>query len=536
MKSKILFIIAFFLLIPVFAESYYTGNGRNDLKIQVESPELNNIGSETAWLPEFIVNTISDDIAKYSAITVVDTYNAKRIADTQRRDEGANFSEAETVEAGNFAVAKNVLLVSITGKSTSYALSVRINDKEKNVSLAAYSNPNCSFEALESGKAIKEAVADLLLQLNVELTESGKKSLLAVETTAGKTSIAAQKLVAQGTIAKQNGNNIEALSYFIQASTSDDTLERAIKAAAESSQSIAAGDFGTHARNLIQRRNDFKELIKNASEAFRKNYPYYIVYDPDVQMGKINYEKETFDIKVKVSCVKDMKKEKIYRDILTAYDNEVDSKNWGLSNEVRDIFPSANLNLTLQLSDNSAEVLGNTEKNIRVTNSLSDFYSSGEYTITISANADTSNLILSVPKIVSIEQNKKNEIALSTLTINDYMDKVFIKAIEPEEVITGVSVWTLPNVDARYGYNYFTKFFNYGTVQDIAAKLFPNMKSYKRNELMYHTKEEDSILYNVSNYDKTKSGAWAFQGNCFYLNDNDPGYPRDKTEYLKNAG
>ena len=111
------------------------------------------------------MNTISDDIAKYSNIQIVDIYNSQKIAATQRRDENLLFDENEATQIGNFAVAKNVLLVSITGKTTSYAISVRINDKEKNISIAAHNNANCTFLDLESGKAIKEAVADLLSQL-----------------------------------------------------------------------------------------------------------------------------------------------------------------------------------------------------------------------------------------------------------------------------------------------------------------------------------------------------------------------------------
>jgi len=521
---------------PVFSGEYFQGDGRKDLKIQVESPELSNIGSESAWLPEFIVNTISDDIAKYSAITIVDTHNAKKVAAAQRRDESASFSEAETVEAGNFAVAKNVLLVSVIGKNTSYSVSVRINDKEKNVSIAAFSNPNCSYEDLESGKALKEAVADLLSQLNVSLTDEGKKSLLAVESVAGKTSITAQKLVAQGNIAQQKGSNIEALSYYIQAASSDDTLDRAIKVASESSKSIAAGDFGTQARNLIQRRNDFKNLIEKATESFQKNIPYYVVYEPQVEMGKVNYEKETFDIHVKVACVKDMQKEKIYRNILKAYENEPDSKNWGLRDAVYSIFPAVNYNLTLQLADKDGNTLGKTEQNIRMSNSLSNFYCGDKYSITVSANADTSDLILSIPKIVDCTQNQKREIALNTLIITDYMEQVFMKLIAFEEIIPGVTVITLPNYNADSDYNRFMTFFNYPKVKEFVPASMNLPKAYQRNDIMSNEPSEDKILYNATYYHQTNSGGWSFLDNCVYLNENNPGYPRIKENYIKYLG
>ncbi|MCR4736458.1 MAG: hypothetical protein K5829_15790 [Treponema sp.] len=531
MKVKFAFLCLICFMAPVFSGEYFQGDGRKDLKIQVESPELSNIGSESAWLPEFIVNTISDDIAKYSAITIVDTHNAKRIAEAQKRDEGANFSEDEAVEAGNFAVAKNVLLVSIVGKSSSYSLSVRINDKEKNVSIAAFSNPNCSFADLESGKALKDAVADLLIQLNVALTEEGRKSLLAVESVEGKSSIEAQKLMAQGTIAQQKGSNIEAFSYFIQAAASDDNLERAIKAAAESSKSIAAGDFGTQARNLIQLRNDFKKLIEEVTDTFQKNPPYYIVYDPNIQMGKINYEKETFDINVKVACIKDMRREEIYRNILTAYENQPDSKNWGLNDAVQAIFPRVDYNFIIKICDVNGNTLGQAEKNLRMSNSLSNFYCGDEYTISISAESDTSNLVLSIPSITDLTTKQKQELSLSTLTINDYIGKVFVNLYSYEEVIKGVSVLTLPNSRASDDYQRCMKFFGFVNVNDIADKIFTFSKVYKANDIMSNEPTEKDILYDTYTYRRTKSGAWAFQGNCFYLNGNNPGYPRDKERY-----
>ena len=528
MKTKFIIITMLCLCWPLFSHTYYNGDGRSDLKIQVEAPELTNIGEETEWLPEFVINTVSDDIAKYSAITIVDTHNAKRIADTQRRDESISYSEEETVEAGKFAVAKNVLLVSIIGKNTSYSLSVRINDKEKNISIAAYSNPNCTFLDLESGKALKEAVADLLAQLNVNLTDDGKKSLLSVETEADKTSIAAQKLVAQGNIAQQKGSNIEALNYYIQAASSDESLERALKAATQSSQSIAAGDFGTQARNLIQRRNDFKKLIETAKEAFQKNLPYYIVYDPNIEMGKINYVNETFDIYVKVACVKDVQRENIYKNILTAYKNAPDSENWGLRDSLYSIFPSGDFNVTLQLSDKAGNVLGTTEKRIYISNNMSDFYSEGKYTISISAESDTSQIILSIPKIIN--QTNKSEVTLGTIGVQNYLLKIFRRYIKSEEVIQGVSVFMLPNYDASGEYNSFVKFFNY---ESLIKAVNINVPLYERKNIVCHSEAEGRVLRDIANYGKTPAGAWAFGKDCFYLNDNKPDFPRDKEQYLE---
>lgn len=517
-----------------FSESYFIGDGRKDLKIQVEIPELKNIGDESAWLPEFVVNTISDGIAKYSNIEIVDTHNAQRVADAQRRDENANFSDAETVEAGNFSVARNVLLVSITGKSTSYALSIRINDKEKNVSIAAHNKPNCSYEDLESGKALTEAVDDLLCQLKVELTSEGRKALLEVGTVKNAASISAQKLVAQGTVAQQKGSNIEALSYFIQAATSDDSLERALKAMSNGSQIIAAGDFGTKARNLIQRRNEFKQLIATTKSYFEKNIPYLIVYDPNLQMGKINYEKETFDMTVTIAVVKDIEKEKIYKNIIQAYESETDSKNWGLDTDLKSVFPNVNYYLSLQVNDKNGKILGKSEKRLNMSNSLSNFACWEKSLVTLSADADTSNIVFSVPKIVWDKGKEKTELSLNRISVSDYVNKVFLKSFVMEEVVRGVCVCALPNYNSKSDCNGFLKAFGFSEAENIAENLVKS-DSLKMNQLMY-SKEEYKILEEVRSYQKTPSGSWAVQKNKFYLNENNPGYPRSKAEYSANPG
>ncbi|MBR4321952.1 hypothetical protein, partial [Treponema sp.] len=136
-KKKISFFVVFSISSVLFCESLFTGDGRKDLSLQVEPPALQNIGTDSAWIPDFVVNSISDDIRKYSNIQVSDVYNAKKIAAAQKKDESGIFDDSDLVEAGNFVVAKNVLLVSITQKPSNYAISVRINDKEKNTSIAA---------------------------------------------------------------------------------------------------------------------------------------------------------------------------------------------------------------------------------------------------------------------------------------------------------------------------------------------------------------------------------------------------------------
>lgn len=527
----------------LFCEELFTGDGRKDLRIQVENPELKNIGTESEWLPEFIVNTISDDIAKYSNIQIVDIYNSQKIAATQRRDENLLFDENEATQIGNFAVAKNVLLVSITGKSTSYAISVRINDKEKNISIAAHNNANCTFADLESGKAIKEAVADLLSQLNVQLTQAGKKSLLSIGTAKDNASLEAQKLVAQGNIAAQKGSNIEALSYYIQAASADSSLERALKSMSSSSTVIAAGDFGARARNMIQAREDFKKLIDDTKAYFNKNYPYYIVYNPKPWMGDVDYNNRKFNYNILASVVIDLEKKRLYDNIVAAYNAQPDSANWNLD---KFFFPNGfDLSATFKIKDKNGKVLGTTEKHFRCQSMSLRFCETEIVQVPVSADSDASDIIIEVSDICTYYEDRWSSkktytpVNINSVVIEDYVFKIFPRNFAFEEVIPGVSVLTLPNGKSQRGCNNFFKDFGYGStfVEKMADKIMnqQELKAYKSKDLAvtYNERKVFEFYAPDSGHKKiTKSGKWVVLDDCFVLNDNPTSWPRDKNVFL----
>ncbi len=413
------------------AEQYFNGSGRNDLSMQIEKPTFTNIGEEVAWLPDFVVNTITDDIKKYSGIQVADAYNAKVIAEAQKRDESAAYSDSESVEAGNFAVARQILLVSIIGKGNSYAVSVRINDKEKNTSLAAYSNPSCSYQDLDSGKALKEAVFDILGQLGVELTERGKSGLLAVRETSAGSSIEAQKLVAKGNVAASQGSNIQALTYYIEASAQDAGLERAVSAMSSVSQTLAAGDFGTRARNLIQQRNEFVSLVKTVEKYYKKNPPCFIVYTDDVKMGKIDYEKEIFNIDTMLFIARDFKKENIYNNVYKAYKSNPNSSGWRLDQTFEKIAKGFDLGVTVQVKDKNGTVLGQTSgyyphytgRGIAGYED-SGYYNSGNVvSVSVPADSDTSSIILEISDVSEFYTSEKVQVDI--IPRSDFMNHLW---------------------------------------------------------------------------------------------------------------
>lgn len=293
-------------------------NISGEFVMQVEEPSLNNIAQDSAWIPEFVVNTISDDIAKYSPIIIADSRNARKMALAQKRDESGIFDDSDLVEAGNFKVAKKVMFVSITGKNGDYSLSVRIDDKEKNTLIAGYSEPNCAFADLENGLVLKKAVADLLDQLVFPLSIAQKKALLSVKTKQFESEIEAQKLYAQGNVAMQSGADLEALKLYIQANSTDSNLERAKKSMSQFSKNVTGSGIGARVKNQIQRRNAYIELFEIMRENFRKAPPYYLIFEPKTRLGKIDYNNGYYDLLVNFALVPDPEKKKLFNVVLYA--------------------------------------------------------------------------------------------------------------------------------------------------------------------------------------------------------------------------
>ena len=95
MKNHIFkFLFVFIFVSFSYSTKYYEGDGGKNLIIEISKPDLTNIGDESTWIPDFVVNTIIDDITRYSSISIVDTHNIDKISESLARDESGAFSEA----------------------------------------------------------------------------------------------------------------------------------------------------------------------------------------------------------------------------------------------------------------------------------------------------------------------------------------------------------------------------------------------------------------------------------------------------------
>lgn len=333
MVIKKIMVMAFvaLLALPLFSQSaYYEGDGGKGLSIEVVAPKVTgNATDEQKWFPAFAANMIHDDMEKYSAIKMIDGTNIEAQMDID--DRNMNSGLFESSGGMDYQSAENTLFIELTITPASYNLSVRVN---KGNTTKASHNKNYSVQDMNSGLALKKATADLLEQLGVKLTQSGKQSLLAVAQSHG--SIEAQKLNAQAELAEKNGDNITALTYLVKAKKNDAKLKRTSTAIENLSSKVADGNIGEQVRNQIQLRKDFIKLL-DETEAYLASGCPFIAVQSKFGLGQIDYTKETMDVETSWFAAPLPDVYKIVKSIKDSFETMPDHSNWGITNRVKEL-------------------------------------------------------------------------------------------------------------------------------------------------------------------------------------------------------
>jgi len=190
----------------------FTGDGGKGIVIAVPAPALRGAGSADSYMPQFFQDIITGNLAKFSAMTVLDRANESLAIAEQKRSETGFFSDNDMVEIGKMTNARYIVAGSIQNSSGMYAVSFRINNSETNEIRASF-NERYGKADMESGKAAREAVKELLAGMGVELTADGQRQLLAEQ----RREVQATRQLAQGMAAERNGDIVEALAFYTEA-------------------------------------------------------------------------------------------------------------------------------------------------------------------------------------------------------------------------------------------------------------------------------------------------------------------------------
>jgi len=286
-------------LVTTASPIYWTGDGGKGIRLAVLEPVGKGLSANEQWMLSMIQSSITGDFQKFSAMTIIDRQNLEKILSEQKQSMSGNYSDDDYIRIGKLTNTRYILAGSITKTSSTFVLEFAITDAESGERKASYPPKATSPFALENLSVIKEATAELLQQLGVQLTNMGLKELNNTENIA---QVKAETALAKGIEAQKQGTIVEALSYYIQANNYNTGLAEATSRMNILTANITSGNIGQDTRNDIAWRKDWVARLQETetffSNSIKAPQPFYIVYSTDIKRGKIDYQKETTELSV----------------------------------------------------------------------------------------------------------------------------------------------------------------------------------------------------------------------------------------------
>jgi hypothetical protein len=421
------------------ASPYWTGDGGRGIRLAVLEPTGNGLSTQEQWVLSQVQGSITADFNRFSAITIIDRQNLEKILAEQTQSLSGNYSEQDYVRLGNLTNARLILAGTIRKTANNYMLELAVTDAESGERRASYPPKAVSLIALENNAAAREATAEMLKQLGVNLTAAALQELKTVENNTAK--IQAENALARGITAQRQGTEVAALSYFFQAAAFDPTLAEAASRSSILTANITSGNIGLDARNDIQWRRDWiarltetEQFFNNYFTDFFKNLPqpYTLYYTSNIkQIGEINYQNETLTLggmeaALIVSPDWIQSVELVFRSMQSSVDAVLNGLNatrrktvWGLDKwPEQNSFPlhffrvqSANFTIIAELVNSSNQVIGR-----------QTFYVSGTYLLPVPLPGKGEQKI----QFFNIDKNTVN---FTNIKVNDITDSLTIRIV-----------------------------------------------------------------------------------------------------------
>ena len=275
----------------------FTGDGGQDIRLAVLAPEIQ--GEVPAYLPVYVQGLLNNNFRKYSAIDLIDRQNLDRIIKEQDMAASGRFSDQDFIAIGNLANARYLLLGTIQKISGErYSLQLSISESATSILSASFMMDGSLAQLEGRGTLINEATADLLSQMGVVLTETGRRTLLA-----GNSSVVrAEAGMARGITAQAGGDEVQALFNITQAITFDPSNLEALSRLNALSSSISGGSVSQRIVNEIQAYYDWLDVFKETAQFFNEHPPFEITFDPNlIQIGITDYKTNTANIGMRIA-------------------------------------------------------------------------------------------------------------------------------------------------------------------------------------------------------------------------------------------
>jgi tetratricopeptide (TPR) repeat protein len=305
----------------------YTGDGGENIRLAILVPQIQ--GVVPTYLPIYIQGLLNNNFNKYSAINLIDRQNLDRIIAEQKIAANGSYSDNDFVRIGNLTNAQYFLFGTIQKLSGDrYALQLSITDSSTGVRKANFMKDGSLTQLEGNGTLINEATADLLAQLGIQLTETGKQTLLAGNTSAVK----AEAGLARGITAQADGSEIEALFNYTQAIIFDPSRIEALSRLNTLSSTISGGTISQRIMNDIQARDRWLDVFKETTLFFNEHPPFEIIFDPNLmQIGETDYAKRTANIGMRIVLDSSQAGFEALNTLLEGLEKTGKRENWGFS-------------------------------------------------------------------------------------------------------------------------------------------------------------------------------------------------------------
>ena len=284
------------------ANPYFTGDGGKGIRLAVLEPAGKGLSEDDKWMLSLVQGSIYTDFSKYSGMTIIDKQNIEKVFEEWEQSMSGNYSDADRVKIGNLTNASHILSGTVIKTPNAFMLELSVTDIQSGERKASYSHPT-STAAIENHSAIKEASTELLKQLGVNLTSVALGELKQATNIAR---IQADEALARGIVAKRQGTEVAALSYFFQAAILDPSLAEAVNRSSVMAANVSSGNIGEDARNDVAWRKSWVKRLEEAEQYIDRlnktvSMPYTLFYSDEIIRGDINYQKETMQITIKTN-------------------------------------------------------------------------------------------------------------------------------------------------------------------------------------------------------------------------------------------
>jgi hypothetical protein len=316
----------------------FEGDGGKDIRLAVLEPELRGADpAETTWLPGYVQGFLHDTFRKYSRMTLSDRQNLNRIFAEQELAANGRFSDTDFISMTNLTNAEYILTGNIQKLPGGvFSVSLSITGSASGESRASFMQTGTA-EALWDGTLISSAAEDILAQMGVRLTETGRRSLRTGRYMAARAATG----FARGLAAQESGAAVEALLNYSQAAAFDPSRIESLARLGSISSEISGGSVSANILGDIQARNAWLDAFRETAAFFNSHPPFEITYDPNLtQIGQTDYARNQADLAMQIRVAPSEASFAALNALIEGLEKTGKRETWGFSGwPLRDIQP-----------------------------------------------------------------------------------------------------------------------------------------------------------------------------------------------------